>query len=399
MASVGPALARPGPLCRHQRLREGPPASIWPYRDWVIKALNADMPFDRVHGRADWPATCCRTPRRSADRHRFSSQHDAQRGGGDRSAGISLLFAGRSGQHHGTAWLGLTLGCAQCHTHKFDPITHADYYRFMAFLNNADEPQMEVPNADVTAKRQEMAAQIAAARGDAGPSGSPSRNSAPRHRGRRASYRPPGRPSSSSMTARRNSPAPLPSRISTRWSRQQPDQCDGRADRSDGRFVAPQRRAGTNTARQFRAERDRSRPEPARRQRAGRAVEIHRRPGRFFARRLSGGQRPGRQSGNRLGRSRAGQMERQPHGDLHALPAGRVCRRRSLDDPAAVRNSAAGTPWPGAGRFDSNDRRRPPAAGPRRSSRALPPGWPNRDRKRPSGPSCIRNRPWPTSRF
>ena len=44
-----------------------------------------------------------------------------------------------------TVWLGLTLGCAQCHTHKFDPIPHREYYQFMALLNNADEPEMTVP--------------------------------------------------------------------------------------------------------------------------------------------------------------------------------------------------------------------------------------------------------------
>ena len=43
-----------------------------------------------------------------------------------------------------TVWLGLTLGCAQCHTHKFDPIPHREYYQFMALLNNADEPEMTV---------------------------------------------------------------------------------------------------------------------------------------------------------------------------------------------------------------------------------------------------------------
>ena len=43
----------------------------------------------------------------------------------------------------GTVWLGLTLGCAQCHTHKFDPITHREYYRLFAFLNNADEPEID----------------------------------------------------------------------------------------------------------------------------------------------------------------------------------------------------------------------------------------------------------------
>ena len=55
-----------------------------------------------------------------------------------------------------TVWLGLTLGCAQCHTHKFDPIPHREYYRLMAFLNNADEPTIDVPQADVAAKRAEI---------------------------------------------------------------------------------------------------------------------------------------------------------------------------------------------------------------------------------------------------
>ena len=41
-------------------------------------------------------------------------------------------------------WLGLTLNCAQCHTHKYDPITHHDYYSLMAFLNNADDVEMDV---------------------------------------------------------------------------------------------------------------------------------------------------------------------------------------------------------------------------------------------------------------
>jgi len=47
----------------------------------------------------------------------------------------------------GTAWMGLTIGCAQCHTHKYDPILHTDYYRMMALLNNTEEPDLAVPDA------------------------------------------------------------------------------------------------------------------------------------------------------------------------------------------------------------------------------------------------------------
>ena len=62
----------------------------------------------------------------------------------------------------GTAWLGLTVGCAQCHTHKFDPITQREYYRFMACLDNADEPTLDVTTPDITAKRNAIEAQAQA---------------------------------------------------------------------------------------------------------------------------------------------------------------------------------------------------------------------------------------------
>ena len=61
----------------------------------------------------------------------------------------------------GTVWLGLTIGCAQCHTHKFDPISHTDYYRLFAFLNNADEPEMPVPTREEIKKRAEIETKIA----------------------------------------------------------------------------------------------------------------------------------------------------------------------------------------------------------------------------------------------
>ncbi|HEX4949908.1 MAG TPA: DUF1549 and DUF1553 domain-containing protein, partial [Blastocatellia bacterium] len=58
------------------------------------------------------------------------------------------------------AFLGLTINCVQCHTHKYDPIKHDEYYKFFAFLNNDDEPLLEVPSAEVQQKRAAITAKI-----------------------------------------------------------------------------------------------------------------------------------------------------------------------------------------------------------------------------------------------
>jgi hypothetical protein len=60
-----------------------------------------------------------------------------------------------------TTWLGLTMSCAQCHTHKYDPIEHREYYQVMAFLDNADEPVMDVPDKAKQAKRREIEQRLA----------------------------------------------------------------------------------------------------------------------------------------------------------------------------------------------------------------------------------------------
>jgi hypothetical protein len=50
--------------------------------------------------------------------------------------------------------MGLTLNCCQCHTHKYDPILHTDYYSVMALLNNADEPTYHIPTPDIEAQQK-----------------------------------------------------------------------------------------------------------------------------------------------------------------------------------------------------------------------------------------------------
>jgi mono/diheme cytochrome c family protein len=137
------------------------PRTIWPYRDWVIDALNKDMPFDQFTVEqlaGDMLPNATPTQKIATGFHRNTMLNEE--GGIDPLEYRFLATVDRINTT-GTAWLGLTVGCAQCHTHKYDPISHKEYYRLMAFLNNADEPQMEIPNGEALARRNEIEAKIA----------------------------------------------------------------------------------------------------------------------------------------------------------------------------------------------------------------------------------------------
>ena len=129
------------------------PRTIWPYRDWVIRALNDDMPFDRFtieQIAGDMLPRATQAQRVATGFHRNTMLNEE--GGIDPLEYRYYSMVDRVGTT-ATTWLGLTMMCAQCHTHKYDPITHRDYYRFMALMNNADEPAMDMPTPEITAQR------------------------------------------------------------------------------------------------------------------------------------------------------------------------------------------------------------------------------------------------------
>jgi hypothetical protein len=136
------------------------PRSIWPYRDWVIKALNADMPFDQFtldQIAGDLLPGAGPEERIATGFHRNTMLNEE--GGIDP---LEFRFYAMTDRVATTAtvWLGLTLGCAQCHTHKFDPIPQRDYYQFMALLNNADEPEAAVPTPEIVRSRRQLEEKI-----------------------------------------------------------------------------------------------------------------------------------------------------------------------------------------------------------------------------------------------
>jgi hypothetical protein len=128
--------------------------SIWPWRDWVINALNADQPFDQFtieQLAGDLLPKATREQIVATGFHRNTMLNEE--GGIDP---LEFRFHAMTDRvaTTGVTWLGLTVGCAQCHTHKFDPIPHREYYQMMAFLDNADEPDLDLPPPDAAAQRR-----------------------------------------------------------------------------------------------------------------------------------------------------------------------------------------------------------------------------------------------------
>ena len=112
---------------------------MWVWRDWVIQALNAGLPFDeftiqQLAGDMLPEATIyeqiatgfCRN-------HRINSE------GGSIPAEWAVEYVADRVETLGTVWLGLTLNCARCHDHKYDPVTQHDFYRLFAYFNNVPE--------------------------------------------------------------------------------------------------------------------------------------------------------------------------------------------------------------------------------------------------------------------
>lgn len=140
--------------------------SIWPYRDWVIRAINGGMPFDKFSIKqlaGDMLPGASVSDRIATGFHRNTMLNEE--GGIDPLEFRFYAMVDRVGTT-GVVWMGLTVRCAQCHTHKFDPIPQRDYYRMMGFLNNADETEVDVPDRRLLAQQSHINQEIAAAEED-----------------------------------------------------------------------------------------------------------------------------------------------------------------------------------------------------------------------------------------
>jgi len=115
------------------------PRFVWFYRDWVVRAMNADMPYDQflLKQLAGDLLTDATQDDRVATGFLRNSMINEEGGVDPEQFRMEAMFDRMDAI--GKSMLGLTIQCAQCHSHKYDPISHADYYGLFAFINNCDE--------------------------------------------------------------------------------------------------------------------------------------------------------------------------------------------------------------------------------------------------------------------
>ncbi|MDZ4853185.1 MAG: DUF1553 domain-containing protein [Pirellulaceae bacterium] len=111
----------------------------WPWRDWVIRAFNSNLPFDQF---IRWQIAGDLLPNPTDDQilaTAFNRLHQQESEGGSVEEEYRVEYIADRVQTFATAFLGLTFECCRCHDHKFDPLTQREYYQFFAMFQNIDE--------------------------------------------------------------------------------------------------------------------------------------------------------------------------------------------------------------------------------------------------------------------
>ena len=144
---------------------------MWPWRDWVVQAYNANVPFDQFTVEQLAGDLLPNATPSQVLATGFNRNHRVNDEGGSLDAEFEVEYVVDRVDTTSTVWLGLTAGCARCHDHKYDPISQKEFYRLFAFFNNVPEkgidgrhgaakPFIEVPNPAVQAKIADLKRQL-----------------------------------------------------------------------------------------------------------------------------------------------------------------------------------------------------------------------------------------------
>lgn len=138
---------------------DDPAREIWAYRDWVIRALNANEPFDEFtieQLAGDLLPGATQDQRIATAFHRNTMTNSE--GGTDDEEFRNVAIVDRVNTTF-AVWMGTTMACAQCHTHKYDPLTQHDYFRFFAILNQSADADRNNEEPRLTAFTEEQTKQ------------------------------------------------------------------------------------------------------------------------------------------------------------------------------------------------------------------------------------------------
>lgn len=141
------------------------PRTIWRYRDWVIDALNADMPYDQftIEQLAGDLLPDPTTEQLLATAFHRNTMENEEGGTDDEEFRVAAVKDRVDTTMQ--VWMGLTMGCAKCHSHKYDPISQEDYYSIYAFFNQTEDadresPVLPTPTAEQSEQQEKLEAEL-----------------------------------------------------------------------------------------------------------------------------------------------------------------------------------------------------------------------------------------------
>lgn len=146
--------------------------TLWPWRDWVIRAFNSNMPFDQFSIEQLAGDQLEKTSLDQQVATGFHRNHMLNGEGGRIAEESRVEYVMNRVETTGAVWLGLTVGCARCHDHKYDPISQREFYQLYSYFNSIDEsgrvdaggnanPVLPVPTKEQSARQMELGQKLA----------------------------------------------------------------------------------------------------------------------------------------------------------------------------------------------------------------------------------------------